>query len=198
MAALGPFFVAEYKPGAFVYLRRNPNFWKRDHAGHALPYLESVRLEIQSNRDIEVLKFSRNDIHLINAMDADYFDKLSRTVPGKVRDAGPLSIPSRCGSTRCRLHPLHLISWNGFVPAISGKLYRPRLIVPICAEWYTADMLFPRADPCLRRISSGITRDCQRRDSTLRTRGNYFKKMGSNFVTVSLPIVAATLSSSPL
>ena len=33
-----------------------------------------------------MLKFSRNDIHLINAMDADYFDKLSRTVPGKVRD----------------------------------------------------------------------------------------------------------------
>jgi peptide/nickel transport system substrate-binding protein len=89
MAALGPFYVAEYKPGLSVYLRRNPNYWKRDSSGNALPYLSSVRLEIQSNRDIEMLKFARNEIQLINSMDADYFDKLSRTAPGKVRDAGP-------------------------------------------------------------------------------------------------------------
>jgi len=89
MAALGPFYVAEYKPGSYVYLRRNPNYWKRGESGRQLPYLDAVRLEIQANRDIEVLKFTRNEIHLINAMDADYFDKLSRSSPGKVRDAGP-------------------------------------------------------------------------------------------------------------
>lgn len=89
MAVLGPFYIADYKPGSYVYFRRNPNYWKRDSAGHALPYLDSIRLEIQQNRDIEMLKFSRNKIHLINGMDADYFDKLSRSVPGKVRDAGP-------------------------------------------------------------------------------------------------------------
>jgi peptide/nickel transport system substrate-binding protein len=89
MAVLGPFYVAEYKPGAYVSLRRNPNFWKHDSAGHSLPYLDAVKLEIQSNRDIEVLKFSRNEIHLINSMDADYFERLARSAPGKVRDAGP-------------------------------------------------------------------------------------------------------------
>jgi peptide/nickel transport system substrate-binding protein len=36
-----------------------------------------------------MLKFSRNEIHLINAMDADYFERLGRLAPGKVRDAGP-------------------------------------------------------------------------------------------------------------
>jgi peptide/nickel transport system substrate-binding protein len=88
-ASLGPFYVAEYKPGAYVALRRNPHYWKRDETGHALPYLDGVRLEIQANRDIEMLKFSRNEIHLINAMDADYFDRLSRSTLGKVIDAGP-------------------------------------------------------------------------------------------------------------
>jgi peptide/nickel transport system substrate-binding protein len=88
-ASLGPFYVAEYKPGAYIALRRNPHYWKRDENGHALPYLDGVRLEIQANRDIEMLKFSRNEIHLINGMDADYFDRLSRSMPGKVTDAGP-------------------------------------------------------------------------------------------------------------
>ena len=89
MATLGPFYVAEYKPGSYVYLRRNPNYWKRDASGHVLPYLDAVKLEIQSNRDIEFLRFSRNEVHLINSMDADYFDRLLHSAPDKVRDAGP-------------------------------------------------------------------------------------------------------------
>lgn len=48
-----------------------------------------MRLDIQANRDIEMLRFTRNEIHLINTMDADYFDRLSRSTAGKVRDAGP-------------------------------------------------------------------------------------------------------------
>jgi peptide/nickel transport system substrate-binding protein len=89
LAVLGPYYVAEYKPGAYVSLRRNPHYWKRDETGRRLPYIDAMKLEIQSNRDIEMLKFTRNDIHLINSMDAEYFDRLSRTAPGKVRDAGP-------------------------------------------------------------------------------------------------------------
>ncbi len=89
MATLGSFYVAEYKPGAYVYLRRNPNYWKRDASGRQLPYLDAVKLEIQANRDIEFMRFERNEIHLINSMDADYFDRLSRSSPDKVRDAGP-------------------------------------------------------------------------------------------------------------
>lgn len=89
MATLGPFYVAEYKPGAYVDLRRNPNYWKRDSFGRQLPYLDDVRLEIQSNRDIEFIKFRRNEIQLINSMDADYFDRLSQVAPGKAHDAGP-------------------------------------------------------------------------------------------------------------
>jgi len=86
---LGPFYVSEYKPGSYVYLRKNPNYWKHDASGRQLPYIDAIRLEIQPNRDIELMRFTRNEIHLINSLDADYFDRLARLSPEKVHDAGP-------------------------------------------------------------------------------------------------------------
>jgi len=88
MAVLGPFYVSDHKPGSYVYLRRNPNYWKRDSLGRQLPYISSIRLDIQSNHDIELMKFGRGEIHLINSLDADYFDRLSATSPAMVHDAG--------------------------------------------------------------------------------------------------------------
>jgi peptide/nickel transport system substrate-binding protein len=88
LAVLGPYYVSDYKPGAYVYLRKNANYWKRDASGRRLPYIGAIKLEIQSNRDIELLRFSRGEIHFINTMDADYFDRLSASSPGMVHDAG--------------------------------------------------------------------------------------------------------------
>ena len=60
-AALGPFYVADYKPDSYVLLKRNPNYWRRDAAGRQLPYLDAVRLGIQPNRDIEMMNFRRGE-----------------------------------------------------------------------------------------------------------------------------------------
>ena len=89
MAVLGPFYVADYSPGSHVLLRRNPNYWKKDKEGKPLPYLDSVRLDIQRNRDIELLRFRRGEIHLINTLDAEYFDRLQKETPAAAHDAGP-------------------------------------------------------------------------------------------------------------
>lgn len=89
MAVLGPFMVADYQPGTTVLLRRNPNYWKSDERGRRLPYLDSIQLEIQPNRDVEMLRFKRGEIDLINALDSEYFDKLASTSPQMVHDAGP-------------------------------------------------------------------------------------------------------------
>jgi len=89
MAVLGPFMVADYKPGATVELKRNPNYWKTDAQGHHLPYLDSIRLDIQPNRDVELLRFKRGEVDLINSLDSEYFDKLASTSPQLVHDAGP-------------------------------------------------------------------------------------------------------------
>ncbi len=88
-AVLGPFVVAEYKPGASVLLKRNPNYWKKDSRSRRLPYLDSIRLDIQPNRDIELLHFKRGELDLINSLDSEYFDRLASTSPNLVHDAGP-------------------------------------------------------------------------------------------------------------
>ncbi len=88
MAVLGPFMVADYKPGSTLILQRNPNYWKTDAQGRKLPYLDSIKLDIQPNRDVEMLRFKRNEIDLINSLDSEYFDKLASTAPQVVHDAG--------------------------------------------------------------------------------------------------------------
>jgi peptide/nickel transport system substrate-binding protein len=89
MAVLGSFYVADYNPGSYVRLRRNTNYWKKDKEGKPLPYLDSIRLDIQRNHDIEILRFRRGEIHLINSLDADLFDHLQKESPAAARDAGP-------------------------------------------------------------------------------------------------------------
>jgi peptide/nickel transport system substrate-binding protein len=88
MAVLGPFMVADYKPGSTVLLKRNPNYWKSDAQGRKLPYLDSIQLDIQPNRDVEMLRFKRGEIDLINSLDSEYFDKLAATSAQVVHDAG--------------------------------------------------------------------------------------------------------------
>jgi peptide/nickel transport system substrate-binding protein len=88
-AGLGPFALADYKPGAYVLLRRNPNYWKRDANGRQLPYLDSIRLDIQQNRDLELLRFRRGELDLINKLDPDMYDRLAVEMPRAAVDAGP-------------------------------------------------------------------------------------------------------------
>ena len=88
-AVLGPFFVAEYKPGNYVQLRRNPNYRKRDANGRKLPYLDSVRLEIQQNRELELLRFRRSQLDIVNKLDPEMFDRLATEMPHAGVDAGP-------------------------------------------------------------------------------------------------------------
>lgn len=88
-AVLGPFVVADYKAGQYVQVKRNPNYWKKDSAGRQLPYLDSVRLDIQQNREIEVARFRRGEVQLINAIDGEYYDRLRAESAGQVYDSGP-------------------------------------------------------------------------------------------------------------
>lgn len=86
-AVLGPFRVSQYKPGSFLVLARNPNYWKME-GGRRLPYLDSVRLEILQSREAELLRFRRGEVHLISSLDPDQFEALSAEDRGSVRDAG--------------------------------------------------------------------------------------------------------------
>jgi len=88
MAVLGPFFVAEYKAGSYVLLQKNPNYWKHDAQGKPLPYLDSIRLDIQRNRDIELVRFRKSELQMINRLDAEQFDRLKHDDPAVTHNAG--------------------------------------------------------------------------------------------------------------
>ena len=89
MAVLGPYYVADHRAGSQVLLKRNPNYWKRDSSGRSLPYMDSIRLYVQSNRDLEMLRLRRGEIDFINSLDPEYFDKLKSESPAMAYDAGP-------------------------------------------------------------------------------------------------------------
>ena len=72
----GPFRLREWKPGAFVALERNPHYWRRDPNGVALPYLDGVRLDVQRNRDLELMRFESGELHIVNNLDPEQYDRL--------------------------------------------------------------------------------------------------------------------------
>ena len=86
---LGPFVIAERRPGVSILLKRNPSYWKRDAQGAALPRVDAIRLDIEQNRDLEVLRFRRGELQFIDKLTPDLYDRLAADAPGTVVDAGP-------------------------------------------------------------------------------------------------------------
>lgn len=87
-AVLGPYYVADWKAGSYLVLKRNANYWRQDSAGHHLPLIDTVRIDIQQNRDTEMLRLVRGEIHFINSVDPESFDKLASENAAMVHDAG--------------------------------------------------------------------------------------------------------------
>lgn len=86
---LGAFVVASRQAGSQITLARNPYYWKRDPSGAPLPYLASIRFDIQSNRDVESLRLRRGEIHLASTVDSETFDQLKSNQQVRTIDIGP-------------------------------------------------------------------------------------------------------------
>lgn len=133
MAVLGPYYVADYKSGSYVLLKRNSNYWKHDSAGRQLPYIETLRLDIQGNRDVEALRFKRGEIHLINSIDSEYFDRLSTGMANAVHDAGPSLDSEQMWFNQVTNAPLptYKLAWfrsQAFRRAVSSAINRDDLV----------------------------------------------------------------------
>jgi peptide/nickel transport system substrate-binding protein len=81
---LGPFLIAGRRPGSSISLKRNPAYWKRP-----LPRVETIRIDIEQNRDFEILRFRRGELHLIDKLTPDLYERLAVDSPGAVSDMGP-------------------------------------------------------------------------------------------------------------
>lgn len=88
-SVLGAFTVGDYVPGNHIILKRNANYWRRDERGRALPYLASIRFDIQTNREMEMVRFRRGDLHMISGLDAAAFEQLKAERPAAALDVGP-------------------------------------------------------------------------------------------------------------
>lgn len=174
LAVLGPFSLEEYKPGSYVLLRCNPHYWKRDEAGRRLPYLDSIRLDIQKNRDLELLRFRRGQVHLINALSPELFEQLEVESPSSVHDGGA-SLDSellwfnQVGTARIPAYKKAWFHSKNFRRAISEAINREDLcrvvfrgrarpaagpVSPANRFWFRAGLEPHRFDPqaALRRL----------------------------------------------
>lgn len=167
LSVLGPYYVSEYKAGSYVLLRRNPNYWKHDAEGHALPYIETVRLDIQRNRDIELARFRRGDLQLINRLDAEQFDRLQKEDPGAARNAGAGLDAEEMwfNQSAASVLPGYKKSWfqtTAFRQAVSMAINRADLarvvfdgyatpaygpVSPSNHFWFNASLVAPKHDP---------------------------------------------------
>ena len=75
-AGMGPFTVVEVKAGSYMRLARNPNYWKRNSAGQQLPYLDGIRIEFQRNRDLELIRFQKEELDILSNVEPEAFNTL--------------------------------------------------------------------------------------------------------------------------
>ncbi|MBI3652820.1 MAG: ABC transporter substrate-binding protein [Acidobacteria bacterium] len=86
----GAFTVQASMPGQRVVLQRNPYYWKKDANGTALPYLDTLTLEIIGDANNTFAKLGQNAIDIADRIRPTDYATL-RNAPGKVRgyDLGP-------------------------------------------------------------------------------------------------------------
>jgi len=133
MAVLGPYYLAENKAGAYLLLKRNPNYWKYDQTGRQLPYIDRVRLDVQQNRDIEALRLARGEIDFINSMNTESFEALKAKAPQTVLDAGVGLDSEQMWFNQVATAPLpdYKKAWftsTNFRRAISSAIHRDDLV----------------------------------------------------------------------
>lgn len=60
----GPFVVSRYEPGQRVVCERNPRYWRKAPDGSALPYLDSVVLEVVPDENAQILRLDSGALDL--------------------------------------------------------------------------------------------------------------------------------------
>lgn len=92
LAGLGPFRVKEYSPGERIVLERNPYYWKQDHQGNRLPYLDELVFLFAASEDAQVIRFQAGDTDVLSRFSAQNFSVLEKQEQAKgyhLFDLGP-------------------------------------------------------------------------------------------------------------
>jgi peptide/nickel transport system substrate-binding protein len=86
----GPFVVDSVQAGERVTLKRNPNYWKKDASGNALPYLETLVLETVTDPNNTLARLQQGTIGIADRIRTSDYASL-KAAGGQVHafDAGP-------------------------------------------------------------------------------------------------------------
>jgi peptide/nickel transport system substrate-binding protein len=91
-AGLGPFRLKDYVPGERIILERNPYYWKQDHRGNRLPYLDEIVFLFVPSEDSQVIRFQSGDTDVLSRFSAQNFAVLEKQQQAKsyhLFDLGP-------------------------------------------------------------------------------------------------------------
>jgi peptide/nickel transport system substrate-binding protein len=78
----GPYRLRSYTPGQLVVLEKNPDYWKTDAEGTALPYVDELRYLIVRGSEQQTAQFLAGNLDATNISGAQFPDLKSREVEG--------------------------------------------------------------------------------------------------------------------
>ncbi|MBV8251100.1 MAG: ABC transporter substrate-binding protein [Chitinophaga sp.] len=72
----GPFQFFLWDEGQALVLHKNPHYFEKDSAGHALPYLDAVQVSFLESKATEFLLFRQGQLDFMNDIDASFKDEV--------------------------------------------------------------------------------------------------------------------------
>lgn len=69
----GPFRFVDWRSGDRVVAERNPDYWRNDNKGDALPYLDNVTIRIIPNTAVKILEARSGEVQLVDTVQVQDF-----------------------------------------------------------------------------------------------------------------------------
>ena len=112
----GPFRFLTWDEGQVLLLKKNEHYFEQDSTGHALPYLDAVRINFFDSKATEFLEFRQGRLDFINDIDASFKDEvLTKTGNLKKQWQGKLQLHK---------HPYLNIEYFGILQDTSNALLK--------------------------------------------------------------------------
>lgn len=86
----GPFRVERLEPSRELVLARNPNYWRRDGSGNALPHLDRVVWRVLPDLETASLALQNNEIEFLYSVPLPFVAPLSRNANVRISEAPTL------------------------------------------------------------------------------------------------------------